>query len=182
MFWPFYDATARGFGDAAIGLLPLAFAAISLVALYRIYLLFRDAAADKVLARARLRNLALFAAVALGFVAVAIPLQLERQWITLGWALEAMAAIWLFGRLPHPGLKYLATALYGAVFVRLVLNPSVLHYHAHSTPIFNWLLYTYGVAAVTFIVGGILLTAVERERLEPFGSWRSTLVVSALPP
>jgi hypothetical protein len=168
LFWPVYDAVVRRFGDLAIGLLPVAFAVVSMVALYRVYLVFRDAGSESPLARARLRNLALFAAVALGFVAVAIPLQLQRQWITLGWALEALAAVWLFGRLPHPGLKYLAAVLYGAVFVRLVLNPSVLAYHERSLPVLNWILYTYGVAAVTFLVGSVLLGHLERPLLEPW--------------
>jgi hypothetical protein len=166
LFWAVYDAVVRRFGSLAIGLLPLAFAVVSMAALYRVYLVFRDADAASPLARARLRNLAMFAAVALGFVAVAIPLQLERQWITLGWALEAVAAVWLFGRLPHPGLKYLAAALYGAVFVRLVLNPSVLAYHERSLPILNWILYTYGLAAVTFLAGSVLLARFERPHLE----------------
>ena len=40
-------------------------------------------------------RLALAAAAALGFVTVAIPLQLDREWITIGWALEAAAVAWL---------------------------------------------------------------------------------------
>ena len=76
--------------------------------------------------------LALFAALALGFVALAIPLQLDRQWITVAWALEALAVWWLLdhledsaipraeavdlayellaaadGRIPPPALRYL---------------------------------------------------------------------------
>ena len=42
--------------------------------------------------------------IALGFVAAAISLQLEKQWLTIGLALEAAAVFWLFGLVPHPGL------------------------------------------------------------------------------
>jgi len=41
--------------------------------------------------------------VALSFAAVAIPLQLQKEWITLGWALEGLAVIALWRRLDHPG-------------------------------------------------------------------------------
>ena len=95
----------------------------------------------------RLNYLALFAAIALGFVAAALPVQVNRQWITLGWALEAAAVWWLFGRLPHPGLKYFGWALFSAVGVRLLVNPAVLRYEPRGRAIVNWLLYTYAVPA-----------------------------------
>ena len=38
------------------------------------------------------------------------------------------------------------------MLVRLVLNPYVLSYPLSGTPIFNWLLYGYGVPALAFIV------------------------------
>ena len=39
------------------------------------------------------------------FVSLIFPLQFEREWITLGWALEGFALLWLFHRLPHRGLR-----------------------------------------------------------------------------
>ena len=53
-----------------------------------------------------LGRLALVAGSALAFVTVAIPLQLEQQWITIGWALEGAALAWLYRRIPHRGLLY----------------------------------------------------------------------------
>src|SRR5262249_53425381 len=64
-------------------------------------------------------RVALVAGAALAFATVAIPLQLNHQWITLGWALEGAALAWLYRRIPHRGLFYWATALLGVVFVRL---------------------------------------------------------------
>ena len=49
-----------------------------------------------------------------GFLATAIPLQLDRQWIAVAWALLAAAVWWLYRRLPHPGLKYFGLLLYAA--------------------------------------------------------------------
>jgi len=50
---------------------------------------------------AAIGRLALLAGAALGFVTLAIPLPLERSWITIGWALEGAALAWLYGRIPH---------------------------------------------------------------------------------
>lgn len=98
-------------------------------------------------------RLALLAGAALMFITVAIPLQLDKQWITIGWALEGAALVWLFTRIPHRGLLLWAAGLLAVVFVRLVFNPAVFDYHASShTPVFNWYLYTYLVGAAAFFL------------------------------
>jgi Predicted membrane protein (DUF2339) len=97
----------------------------------------------------RHEQLAWFGGVALCFFTLIFPIQFERQWITLGWALEGAALCWLFTRVPHPGLQRLGLGLLTASFVRLVLNPAVLSYQERSSsPIWNWFLYSYGIAAM----------------------------------
>ncbi len=155
LFYPVYRAVSAAWGDGYIGGLPLLMAALSVLALDRVSGCFP--AGDARLAGDRLRWLALFAAVALGFVALAIPLQLDRQWITIGWALEGVAVLWLFGRLPHPGLRLFGTALFAAVGVRLLFNPEVLRYGEKGLPILNWLLYTYGVPILCCFAGAFVL-------------------------
>ena len=49
-------------------------------------------------------------------------------------------------------IRWLALIVAAGVLVRLVLNPYVLEYPLAATPIFNWLLYGYGVPALAFIV------------------------------
>ena len=132
-------------------------AAVSVIALYGVAREFAPSieGAD---AKRRLNYLALFAAIALGFVATAVPLQLERQWMTIGWAIEAAAVWWLFGMLPHPGLKWTSgLALFLAVAARLLANPEVLRYQPRGAPILNWLLYTYGVPALCCLAGAYLI-------------------------
>ena len=95
-----------------------------------------------------LGRLALVAGTALAFVTVAIPLQLQHQWITIGWALEGAALAWLYRRVPHRGLLLAATGLLAAVFARLALNPEVFVYEPRgSLRILNWYLYAYMIAA-----------------------------------
>ncbi len=94
-------------------------------------------------------RLALVAGAMLAFVTVAIPMQLEKQWITLGWALLGAALAWLHRRVPHPGPVLWAVALELAAFVRLALNPAVLAYHPRQgPPVLNWFLYSYLVTAL----------------------------------
>lgn len=164
-FLPVYRAVVAVWGKGFIGALPVAMAAVSVGALALVSGRF-PAAPDALSKALRLRYLALYASVALGFLALAVPLQLDRQWITVGWALLAAAVCWLFGRLPHPGLKYLATALFAAVGVRLIANPDVFRYQPRGLPIVNWLLYTYGVPALCCFVGAWWLRRSEAARGE----------------
>lgn len=107
-------------------------------------------------------RLALIAGMALAFVTVAIPLQLERQWITIGWALEGMALAWLYRRIPHRGLLYASSGLLTAVFIRLVFNVTQLSEEPPSAlALWNWYLYAYLVCAATMICAGWLLSKTE---------------------
>ena len=149
-----------GNGDV-IGLLPLFQAALMLLLVWR--LLRIEPAGERLLTR-----LALTAAAALAFITIAIPLQLEKQWITIGWALEGAALVWLFRRIPHRGLLAWSAALLAAAFVRLSINPAVLSYHpASHMAIVNWYLYTYLVSAAAFFLAARLLPEKEADDYKP---------------
>ena len=100
----------------------------------------------------------------LAFITVAVPLQLDREWITLGWALLLVALAWLYGRVRHKGLLLWAWGLAGAVFTRLALNSAVLEYHPRSpVPVWNWYLYTYLTAAACCFGAAWLLKDRDQE-------------------
>jgi uncharacterized membrane protein len=102
-------------------------------------------------------RLAWQAGTALFFVSLIFPIQFEREWITLGWAFEGFALLWLFRVVPNRGLRYVGVGLLSIVFLRLALNPAVFEYHQRSaTPIWNWYLYGYGLPIV-FLFGGAWL-------------------------
>jgi hypothetical protein len=103
-------------------------------------------------------RLALLAAVTLGFVTTAIPLQLENEWLTVAWALETTALAWLYQRLRHTGLLWATLTLAVAVTIRLGANPEVFVYHTRSnTPLLNYYLYAYGVSAIALFIARTLL-------------------------
>jgi uncharacterized membrane protein len=88
------------------------------------------------------------------FVSLIFPIQFDREWITLGWALEGLALILFFHRVPHRGLRLAGTLLLGVSFVRLAFNPAVLEYHRRSgVRIWNWYLYAYGITSLCLLLG-----------------------------
>lgn len=98
-------------------------------------------------------RLAWQAGAALFFVTLIFPIQFDREWITLGWALEGLALIWLFRLVPNRGLRFVGVGLLCLAFVRLALNPAVLQYHRRTAiPIWNWYLYAYGITIACLFV------------------------------
>jgi hypothetical protein len=146
----------------AIGLVPILLAVVVICVAQRARTLWRD---DNPV---RLTALAWLLAVALGFVAAAVPIQLDRSWLTVGWALEGLAVLMLWQRLDHPGLKWFGLALLAAVTVRLVANPNVLTYWPRSGwRVLNWITYTYLVPAAALFAAARILRPLELARLRP---------------
>jgi uncharacterized membrane protein len=134
------------------GLIPAVFALPCLAGLTRLVLtLPKDLPTRNTL-------FALFGGVSLLFLTLIFPIQYERHWLTIGWALEGAALVWLFRRVPHPGLRLVGVALLVTSFVRLSLNPWLItEYGRTGTPIWNWYLYTYGIVALCLIAAARLL-------------------------
>ena len=135
-----------------MGLLPAAFAVPELLSLI---IVLKGISAEN---KSRMAQLAWFGGVALFFITLIFPVQFQNQWITIGWALEGAALLWLFHRVPHSGLRLVGMGLLVAAFVRLAFNPAVLEYHPRSTtPVFNWYLYAYGLVTIALFAGAKLL-------------------------
>lgn len=150
-FFLIHRLVTVAYPNQVMGLLPAAFALPPLLSLIVVVKRIPENPA-------RLTQLAWFGGVALFFITLIFPIQFDRQWITIGWALEGTALLWLFQRVPHPGLRLTGVGLLVAAFVRLVFNPAVLEYHARSaTPILNWYLYAYGIVTVCLFAGARLL-------------------------
>ncbi len=165
-FWLFDRAIGAAFPNEWMGLLAAAFVlpgAVSLFALLK-FLHASPASGDA--------RLAWQGGAVLLFGSLVFPLQFEREWITLGWALEGLALLGLFRRVPHRGLRLVAVLLLSAAFVRLALNPAVLEYHKRSaTRLWNWYLYAYGLTTACLLGGAAI-----------FGQPRTNLLERAAPP
>lgn len=111
----------------------------------------------------RVSKLAWFGGITLFFVTLIIPIQFDKEWLTVGWTLEGAALLWLFRRVPHDGLKAWGLGLLAVCFARLALNPAVLSYHPRTdAPILNWYLWVYGAAALSFYLGAWFLRSSPR--------------------
>src|SRR5260221_6003304 len=158
-FFLIHRLVAAAYLNRIMGLLPAAFSILPLLSL--VVVLREVPAANP----ARLTQLAWFGGVALFFITLIFPIQFERQWITIGWALEGAALLWLFHRVPHPGLRMAGVGLLVAAFVRLALNREVFGYHPRAaTPILNCDPYAYGLVTVCLFAGARLL-APPRNRI-----------------
>lgn len=109
--------------------------------------------------------LAALAVAVTSFVSLAVPLELERHWLSVAWALEVAALVWLAARFRLPILRHLSLALAVLVGVRLLLNASILDYPIGEHPVFHWLLYGYGLPLLAFAVAAFLARRQEDGRL-----------------
>jgi uncharacterized membrane protein len=100
---------------------------------------------------------AMFATGALAALALALTFALERGWLTVGLALMVPGAAWVSQKRPLPWLRWLAAIMVAVVLARVTYEPRIVGTDIGTTPIFNWLLYGYGIPAAAFWVAGWLL-------------------------
>jgi uncharacterized membrane protein len=100
---------------------------------------------------------AIFATGTLAALALALTFALEKGWLTIALALMAPAAAWVSEKRPLPALRWLAAAMVILTLVRIGQEPRIVGDELGRAPIFNWLLYGYGVPALSFWVAGWLL-------------------------
>ncbi len=100
---------------------------------------------------------AIFATGSIAALALALTLALEKGWLTVGLALMVPGVAWIAEKRPLPFLRWLAAALVVLVVLRIGYDPRIVGRDVGTTPIFNWLLYGYGVPAAAFWTAGYLL-------------------------
>jgi uncharacterized membrane protein len=99
------------------------------------------------------------------FIAAAIPLELSRHWITVAYAIELAAVAYIAVRLELWAMRQICWGLLAVVVIRFVLNPYLLDYPTGTMPIFNWMLWSYGISIAALAVGRGYLRSTPEERL-----------------
>ncbi len=120
------------------------------------------AAATEILTRRDSRpgsaiSTALFATGTLGALALALTFALDKGWLTIALALMSMGTAWISMQRPIPFLRSLAAILAGVVVLRIGYEPRIVGDAVGTTPIFNWLLWGYGLPALSFWAGSHFL-------------------------
>jgi uncharacterized membrane protein len=100
---------------------------------------------------------ALFATGAIAALALALTMALEKGWLTVALALMVPGIAWVSLTRPLPALRVLAATIVVLVLVRIAWEPRIVGADVGTTPIFNWLLYGYGIPAAAFWLAGHLL-------------------------
>ena len=100
---------------------------------------------------------ALYAVGTVAALALALTFALEKGWLTVALALMVPGIAWIANERPLPMLRTLAAAAVVLVVARVGWEPRIVGSDVGTTPIFNWILYGYGVPAICFWVGGYLL-------------------------
>ena len=99
---------------------------------------------------------AIFATGSIAALALTLTLALEKGWLTVALALMVPGTAWVERARPLPWLRTLCAILAGIVVLRIGAEPQIVA-EVGSTPIFNWILYGYGLPAIAFWVAGHLL-------------------------
>ncbi|MCP4809831.1 MAG: DUF2339 domain-containing protein [Proteobacteria bacterium] len=150
LYLPLHLAWEEALGTDAIGLLPLGLAVVSL---YAASVVKRMLQSDSE-AKGSDRNLALYVVAGTAFASLAIPVQLDGQWVTLGWIAEAAVLAWMSRRFTHPGVGWASLGLAVLACGRILMDPTVVDFPAELNLVFNDVVLTWGALGV-----GLLLTA-----------------------
>jgi uncharacterized membrane protein len=102
-------------------------------------------------------SIALFATGTLAGLALALTFALEKGWLTIALALMSMGTAWISMQRPIPFLRSLAAILAGIVVLRIGYEPRIVGNAVGTTPIFNWLLWGYGIPALSFWAASVFL-------------------------
>jgi len=103
---------------------------------------------------------------AVAAVALGLTFALDKGMLTVAFALAAAGAAWVAARLELPALRYAVGALGLLILGRLAWNPAIAAHGAMgTTPVFNWLLWGYGVPALAFWAASALLAQRGRDRV-----------------
>jgi uncharacterized membrane protein len=101
--------------------------------------------------------IALFATATLGALALALTFVLEKGWLSIALALMSMGTAWISVQRPIPFVRSLAAILAAIVTLRIAYEPRIAGDAIGTTPIFNWLLWGYGIPALSFWAGSYFL-------------------------
>ncbi|MEJ0075640.1 MAG: DUF2339 domain-containing protein [Alphaproteobacteria bacterium] len=99
---------------------------------------------------------AIFATGSIAALALALTFALEKGWLTVALALMVPGTAWVSEKRPLPWLRWLCGILVALVMARIAWEPRIVA-DAGATPIFNWILYGYGIPALAFWVAGFIL-------------------------
>jgi uncharacterized membrane protein len=106
-----------------------------------------------------------YAAAVCAFISLGAAMSLKQAWLTVALSMQLPALGWIARRVPTTTLKAVAGIIASIVLVRLAFNPRILEYAVGDEGIVTWLLYGYGIPALSFFAAAALFRPLESKRL-----------------
>lgn len=106
-----------------------------------------------------------FASAAVAALALGLTFALDKGMLTVAFALAALGTAWVAFTLRIPALRYVVGAIGLLILGRVVWDPAIAGDNLGTTPVFNWLLWGYGVPAVSFGLAAMILARDGRDRI-----------------
>lgn len=111
-------------------------------------------------------ELLLMLGIAIAFITLAIPIQLKSNWITIAWAVEALALLWVGLEIRSRRLRVTSHILFGLTLLRLVFWDTPFGFRATFTPVFNkYFLSSLMVTACLFAAALLYKKVGERKQI-----------------
>jgi uncharacterized membrane protein len=120
------------------------------------------------------------ASAAVAALAAGLTFALDKGMLTVAFALAALGTAWVAERTALPVLRYVVAAVGIVVVGRLAYDPTIVGGNLGTTPIFNWLLWGYGVPALSFFLASRLLQRSGRDRVVRFAESLSIALAALL--
>jgi len=106
-----------------------------------------------------------YAAAVCAFISLGAAMSLKQAWLTVALSLQLPALGWIARRVPTTTLKVVAATIASIVLVRLAFNPRILEYPVGDEGVVTWLLYGYGIPALSFFAAAALFRPLQSKRL-----------------
>ncbi|CAH1669846.1 DUF2339 domain-containing protein [Chelatococcus asaccharovorans] len=106
-----------------------------------------------------------FAAAAVAALALGLTFALDKGMLTVAFALAALGTAWVGWLCRIPALRYVVGAIGLLVLGRVIWDPTLTGGDLGTTPILNWLLWGYGVPAVSFGLAAVILARHGRDAI-----------------
>jgi uncharacterized membrane protein len=134
---------------------------------------------DRATTNHRVESLSLIG-VALTFVTIAIPIQLRGNWITIAWAVEALAMLWTGIETRSLRLRVSACLIFGVTFGKLLLWDTPYGDRPAFIPVFNRYFLSSMVVVGCLFAAAALYRNVARQKNVPASVMKFVFLVAAI--
>jgi uncharacterized membrane protein len=113
-------------------------------------------------------TLAFYAAAIVASISLAAAMSVREAWLTVALSIQLPALAWINTRIRTTSLQVIAAIVACVVLTRLVFNYDILGYPLGASPPANWVIYGYGIPAISFLWAAKLFRDLKAERVVAF--------------